>query len=229
MFNMRYTQPVRSGQPPTGRKLSNIEQNMRIVQEWSKMKKQAPDRRIQRTRQLLLNALVDLILEKGYETITVQEIIDRANVGRSTFYFHFQDKEDLLLSGFENLRESYEGFYGHLSPGQTGWDFSLAVFRHAEQNRHLIKALLGKQAGDVLLRHIEKNLVSMLTHRFRINWDKKKQAIPLDVFVIFFVSTFLGLFVWWLNHDLPYPAERMNDMFMQLTQPAVEAILNRPV
>ena len=112
------------------------------------MSKPTPDRRIQRTRQLLLNTLIDLIVEKGYETITVQEIIDRANIGRSTFYFHFSDKEELLISGFENLRDAYEGFYKRLSPGQTGWDFSLILFQHAEQNHKLIKALLGKQAGD---------------------------------------------------------------------------------
>jgi len=190
------------------------------------MKKPTPDRRIQRTRQLLLNTIVELILEKGYETITVQEIIDRANIGRSTFYFHFKDKEELLLSGFENLRESYEGFYRHLAPGQTGWDFSLILFQHAEQNRPLIKALLGKQAGNALLRHMEKNLVALLTNHFRKIWDKKKQTMPLDVFVVFFVSTFMGMLIWWLDHDLPYSAERMNAMFMQLTKPGVEAVLN---
>ena len=111
--------------------------------------------------------------------------------------------------------------------GQTGWDFSLILFQHAEQNHKLIKALLGKQAGDTLLRHIEKNLIALLTNHFRIIWNKEKQTMPLDVFVIFFVSTFLGLLIWWLDNDLPYPAEHMNEMFMQLTKPAVETIFNR--
>ena len=62
------------------------------------------DRRVQRTNQLLRAALVSLIQEKGYENITVQNIIDRANVGRATFYAHFENKEDLLVSGFEDLR-----------------------------------------------------------------------------------------------------------------------------
>jgi AcrR family transcriptional regulator len=66
------------------------------------------DRRIQRTRRLLQDALVGLILEKGYEAITVQDILDRANVGRSTFYEHFYDKDDLLLSSFEFLRDDFE-------------------------------------------------------------------------------------------------------------------------
>ena len=61
------------------------------------------DRRVQRTRTLLTRALMELIVEKGYQAITVQDIIDRANLGRSTFYAHFLDKEDLLMSGLEEV------------------------------------------------------------------------------------------------------------------------------
>lgn len=62
------------------------------------------DRRVQRTQQLLREALFALIQEKGFEKLSVQDIIDRANVGRATFYAHFDNKEDLLLSGFDALR-----------------------------------------------------------------------------------------------------------------------------
>ena len=65
-----------------------------------------PDRRVQRTEQLLRGALLSLIQEKGFETLSVQDTIDRANVGRATFYAHFDNKEDLLVSGFDNLRAS---------------------------------------------------------------------------------------------------------------------------
>jgi AcrR family transcriptional regulator len=70
------------------------------------MEARAPDRRVQRTRKLLQEALMTLILEKGYEAMTIQDIIDRANVGRATFYNHFLDKQDLLVSGFAELRVS---------------------------------------------------------------------------------------------------------------------------
>jgi len=63
----------------------------------------AEDRRVRRTRTLLQDALIALILEKGYEAVTVQDIIDRADVGRSTFYAHFLDKQQLLLSRVEEL------------------------------------------------------------------------------------------------------------------------------
>src|SRR3954452_8603828 len=71
------------------------------VQEDAGMAEKKEDRRIQRTRQLLLQALFSLIQEKGFDAVTVQDIIDRANVGRSTFYVHFVDKEDLLVQAMD--------------------------------------------------------------------------------------------------------------------------------
>src|SRR4051812_15011818 len=65
----------------------------------------AADRRVRRTRRNLTDALIGLILERGYEAITVQDILDRADIGRSTFYAHFRDKDALLLSCFDDLRE----------------------------------------------------------------------------------------------------------------------------
>src|SRR5438874_8424194 len=70
------------------------------------MAARAEDRRIQRTQQLLRGALLSLIQEKGFEGLSVQDIIDRANVGRATFYAHFDNKEDLLASGIEGLKAS---------------------------------------------------------------------------------------------------------------------------
>ena len=75
------------------------------------------DRRVERTQQLLRGALVSLIREKGFEALTVQDIIDRANVGRATFYSHFDNKEDLLVSGFEDLRASLKAVSGTPSLG----------------------------------------------------------------------------------------------------------------
>src|SRR5512139_3251865 len=64
------------------------------------------DRRVLRTRATLREALVRLILERGWDDISVQDVCDRANVGRSTFYSHFADKEELLLAGFDDLRKA---------------------------------------------------------------------------------------------------------------------------
>ncbi len=190
-------------------------------------KKTSPDRRIQRTRKLLLDSLIPLILEEGYEAITVQDIIDRANVGRSTFYSHFQDKEDLLLSGFENLREVFEGFQKQASPETGSWSFSLALFQHAEAQRSAFKALFGRQTGAAELDRIQKSLTTVLKAHFQPMFSKKKQHVPLDVFVRYMVSTFLGMLTWWLDNDAAYSAGQMNEYYRQLTEPTIQMLLGK--
>ncbi len=222
-----YTRRTNMSQQPTWEKRSALNKAGRSVQEKeaNMTKKMSPDRRIQRTRQLLLNSLIELILEKGYETITVQDIIDRANVGRSTFYSHFRDKEDLLLSGSEKLRDVFEDFHVQFSPEKSNWDFSLALFQHAEEQRPAFKALLGKQAGAVVLNHIQKALTAVLKEHFQRTYPKKKQLVPLDVFVRYFVSTFLGLLTWWLDNDASDSAVQMNEYYQTLIEPTIQALL----
>ena len=188
-------------------------------------KKTSPDRQVQRTRQFLLNALVDLIVEKGYEKVTVQDIIDRANVGRTTFYSHFQGKEDLLLSGFEKLRDVFEDFRSESSFEKSLWDFSLALFQHAEQQRQPFKALFGKQARGVVVSLFQKALVDYLKERFQARFPKKKQPVPLDVFVQYLFSVFLGLLTWWLDNDISYSAKQMNEYYRKLTEPSIQLLL----
>ena len=95
------------------------------------------DRRIQRTRAMLLSALLDLIVERGYEEVSVQDIVDRANVGRSTFYKHFLDKRELLLTGIAGLQELLTEQMAtpntQAAPSKRLL-FSLPLFRHVQGN-----------------------------------------------------------------------------------------------
>jgi len=188
------------------------------------MSKPAQDRRIQRTRQLLLQSLVALVLEKGYERITVQDIIDRANVGRSTFYFHFRDKEDLLLSGFESLRELFDGFRSRIL-NKTSWEFGLVLFQHVQQQRLLYKALIGEQAGNIVFKHVQRYLTVLLSGHFRSIWLENGDSIPLDIFVQYMVGAFLGMLTWWLDNDLLYSAEQMNEFYRKVTEPTIVTLL----
>jgi len=107
------------------------------------------DRRVQRTQHFLRNALFSLIQEKGFESLSVQDIIDRADVGRATFYAHFDNKEDLLLSGFEDLRALLkERQRQALSHGtifeERIFGFSHEMLTHVNEHRHLFQAVVGK-------------------------------------------------------------------------------------
>ena len=147
------------------------------------MDKKKTDRRVERTRQLLRDALVSLILEKGYQKITVQDIIDKANVGRSTFYSHYQDKEDLLFSGFDEL--AYDLDRHRRPPDETGEDqehllHSLEFFIHANDNRELYMAMSESGGGEQLLeigrQHMQNHIEAHL-----VQFPSIRQEFPLPV------------------------------------------------
>jgi hypothetical protein len=119
----------------------------------------------------------------------------------------------------------FEGFITQSSPESSGWNFSLALFKHAEENRPGFKALFGKRAGSVILNHLQKSMTTVLMEHFQIVFPKKKQYVPLDVFVEYLVSVFLGLLTWWLDTDGPQPAEQMNEYYRKLTEPTIQAML----
>jgi AcrR family transcriptional regulator len=183
-----------------------------------------PDRRTQRTRQTLSHALIALIQEKRYEAITVQDICDRANVGRSTFYAHYQDKDDLLASNFQQMMESLGS--------QVEWRdgrFILPVaplFQHVQEHHHLYQALARGGGFDVLLRagqqqwraQIEKHLAMSLP-------PGHLPAIPLDVITVYLAGALQTMLLWWLERKMPYTPERMDEMFQQLVMPGVNAAL----
>lgn len=184
------------------------------------MTTQAPtlDRRVRRTRDHLFQALLDLILEKGYERVTVQDIIDRADVGRSTFYAHYRDKEELMLSGFEELRPAFEASFS------TGESPSLLVFRHAGQYRHIYKAMAGKRGGQIVIRHLRQLLVDL----YRESLETRRPLgvrpeVPLEMAVEFLVSALIGTLQWCVDLDDPSTPEELQRMFLTLADPGFEA------
>ena len=110
------------------------------------------DRRTQKTKKYLAAALVELIMEKGYDTITIQDIIDRANVGRSTFYSHYESKEQLLVGNI-NFQQALVD-----TPGNDPENYPLGVnlsflFHHTREHLHLAKALSRTKSIDILSNH----------------------------------------------------------------------------
>src|SRR5688572_18597064 len=120
------------------------------------------DRRVQRTRKLLQEALIALVLEKGYEAVTVQDIIDRANVGRSTFYAHFLDKQQLFLSGFEQLRVFLAQQHAVAArSGEHRLGFSLGMFEHVQGYLRLYRALVGNRSGAIVAEHMQQMITDL--------------------------------------------------------------------
>ena len=114
------------------------------------------DRRRVRTRQMLRNALLELIDEKGYESVTVQEITDRADLSRATFYLHFKDKDDLLVATlqamYDDIRDALTVKEGAtMQPNHV----ALNAFKHVQAHRKLYKVLLGERGMAAVWQRIQ--------------------------------------------------------------------------
>ncbi|MUT67427.1 TetR/AcrR family transcriptional regulator [Paenibacillus sp. NEAU-GSW1] len=187
------------------------------------------DRRIRRTRNMLLEALMDLIIEKGYDAITIQDIIDRANVGRTTFYSHFQDKEQLLLGSIDQLREFLkEQCSMHSLSTESGghrFSFSLAMLQHVQGNRLIFRAVVGKQSGVLVLYHIKRMLTEIAREEISALLPSSTSSkIPQDVAIEFVVNTFWSILAWWMEQNNPYSAVEMDQMFHTLALSGISAL-----
>jgi AcrR family transcriptional regulator len=175
------------------------------------------DRRVQRTRALLRDALFALINERGYNGITVKEITDRANVNRVTFYFHYKDKEDLLITVMQELYEELEAH----RPDETLSDWAkqdwLYAFRHVGQHAPIYRALLGERGTMALVgRLIDYSVQTALqAERARLPPDAQP-PLPLELVEHFYAGAFVGLLRWWVLNDMPYSPEQMAVMCHQL-------------
>ena len=177
------------------------------------------DRRSQRTRHLLSAALVELIREKDYNTITVSDIIGRANVARSTFYAHYHDKDDLFVGEMDRVIE----VLSERIPGQADMPFfpSLGLFRHVGEEYELYKALVWTPGIDLLIKHMQKSLAQRIERGLEASGQKFD--IPLPVLASFIAGSFLTLLKWWLENKRVYSPEHMDGMFRKLAFPGIQS------
>lgn len=179
-----------------------------------------PDRRVVRTRTALRKALFALVREKDYDAITVQDIVNRADLRRATFYLHYDDKDDLLLSAlqepFERLTEDVEAVSrGHTLAGKTRLEAFAAVFAHMAQNAALYRAVFEGTAGVRFQRRIRDYLEAHVLEGVR-TLPADRLSAPADVIAGYIAAAAVGLIAWWLENDAPYHAERMAVMAHQL-------------
>ncbi len=190
------------------------------------MKNTKADRRSRRTRQLLSSALLDLMLQKRYDEITVQNIIDRANVGRSTFYAHYLDKDDLLVSDFTRVVDALSEHIRQQDDRDAPPRLA-PFFEHVRTHHQLYKALvrgggidlLYKKGHERMRQNIEQHLQELVP-------AGRTPALPLPFVADYIAGTILHLLKWWLEHDMPYTPAQMNALFNQLVMPGVQASLH---
>ena len=212
------------------------------------------DRRVQKTRKLLQDALIELVAEKGYESVTIREILDKANVGRSTFYAHFQDKDQLLNSILDRLDDLFEQHeklfldtkknFGNADIMNLTHEFSptRSLFQFIGQNHRFFKAMLGNggygifakpvydyvfsHVHDIFTKPLRDNVYAHLHEPFkRLRLRENYGALESEIAAHYFVSALMGLLVWWVEKDMPCTAEEIDRLFRELAIPGFRHVL----
>jgi len=218
------------------------------------MPQNVPDRRVQRTRKLLQDALIELVSEKGYESVKIWEILDKANVGRSTFYAHFQDKDQLLHSILDRLDDLFEQHKKQIldaakNVGNTentdlsiGSSPTINLFQFVGENHRFFKAVLGnrgygifaKPVYDYVFAHVhgiftEPVHADALVHLhepFKMLRSRDRYgSLESEIAAHYFVSALMGILVWWVEKDMPCSAEEIDRIFRELAMPGFRHVL----
>ena len=182
---------------------------------------------MQRTQQLLEAALLSLIKEKEFDLITVQQIIDRANVGRATFYAHYENKEDLIESGFDGLlttlrerqREARSRDGNNSEPFLA---FGCHLLAHADEHRNIFPAMVSKRGG-AFIQHLLRNLLIKIVRDDVKALAPQSAQAPEEAVVQFIAGGLFGLMMWWLGSKKRLSVEEVNGIFRQLAIPALKA------
>lgn len=189
------------------------------------MGKRTTDRRVQRTHKLLQDALIAMMIEKGYEATTVQDIIDRANVGRATFYAHFADKETLLASRIEDLRamltqQQQQALAARGGVRERGLGFSLAMLEHARSHLPLYVMIVGRPSGAFVVQRIHRtiaDLVALDLKALGFKGTPEQRALATE----YIAGAFMAVLTWWLDHGAKLSPREVDVIFRGLVMPGL--------
>ncbi|MBN9219371.1 MAG: TetR/AcrR family transcriptional regulator [Mesorhizobium sp.] len=178
------------------------------------------DRRVARTRALLQDALIALIPERGYASITVEDICQKANIGRSTFYTHYTGKDELRSATLEaHLHSLSRRVSADEKTGNRLFEFSLPMFEHARAFRSLHHALLsssGDTIHDQLRERIRRAVRTELTPK-RIG----DTGVPIEFAVQFISGAFLAVLAWWIAEQSRLSPTQIDDFFQKMAAQGV--------
>ena len=179
----------------------------------------ANDRRVQKTQKHLHDALMSLIRDKRYDAIAVKEILERANVGRSTFYAHYRDKDDLLVSGIHDVLQSLQskGPPASAKPSERLVRFSLPILEHIGQHRRAG----GGADMAVMHAHLRHVIVDFIADDVTRHLRARKAGIPVELVIQYVASTFVVVLEWWLESRTERAPKDVDDVFRALILPTL--------
>ena len=181
------------------------------------------DRRQRKTREAIFDAFTKLLSDKDFARITVGEIIDRADIGRATFYAHFETKDFLLKEFCEELfchifdAENNDGeHHRHIFFCSGSDSVFLHLFQHLQKNDNNILALLSSQNNELFLRYFRANLENLIESHLFLFEPQIKSGVPAAFWKNHIASTFVETVRWWIDNGMRETPEVINEYFFRV-------------
>ncbi len=178
------------------------------------------DRRQRRTREAIFHAFCALLSKKDFHQITVGEIIERADVGRATFYAHFETKDFLLnelcAELFDHVFESAVGAedaHSHIFDCNAPDSVFLHLLQHLQKNDNHILDLLSGRSNELFLQSFKAELQALVTANLAAFDCKRATALPKGLWVHHICATFVEIVRWWIDHGMQESASTIADYF----------------
>lgn len=181
------------------------------------------DKREEKTLNAIYNGFSEIINVKNYDEITIQDILNKANIGRSTFYLHFKTKDQLLESVSKKI---FDHVFSHSLQEEKTHDFSTDkiynykhlithIFYHIKDESSLIKGILNSNGNKIFLNEFKNNLYNLADSYFS-NYPLKEDKIPLTLKEDILVSNFIVILEYWINDNFNETPERLTEYFIEL-------------
>lgn len=181
------------------------------------------DSRVRQTRAALLGALPALMMERGYERITIQNLLERAAVGRATFYAHFDSKDDLLAGSVENLRASLVEAWRQMPDQNLG--FTLPLFEHLASHSAIYEKSIARASEVSVERHMRGMLSALVREDLERRRARQHPPGAVDLAVQYVVGALWALTVCWLASGMRLSPVEINALFQQLAFPGLDVTL----
>ena len=186
------------------------------------------DRRQRKTRNAIFKAFIELLENKSYNKISVGDIIERADIGRATFYAHFETKDFLLKELceelFEHIINSATGTETHNSHYECdfgGGSVFLHLLKHLAKNEFNILGLLSSENNEIFLHYFKENLKELVISEFSKNSNFSNKKIPKDYLVNHICTSFATAVSYWISHKMKQTPEEITNYFLATIEPII--------
>ena len=178
------------------------------------------DRRQRKTREAIFAAFTALLSKKDYGQITVGEIIEQADIGRATFYAHFETKDYLLKAFCEELfchlfdsMSNQKPTHKHIFDCDASGAVFLHLLQHLQKNDNNILTLLSCRNNDLFLRYFQDNLLKLAESQLPVFASRKSAQIPDGFWINHIATTFVQTVRWWIGNGMRESPETIAEYF----------------